>query len=74
MAGVKKPLATVFNIQRVSTEDGPGLRTTLFLKGCNLRCAWCHNPEGIDARPVVQWNKARCVSSQITAGQRHIIN
>jgi len=61
MAGFKKPLATVFNIQRVSTEDGPGLRTTLFLKGCNLRCAWCHNPESIDAMPVVQWNKTRCI-------------
>ncbi len=56
-----KPQATVLNIQRMSTEDGPGLRTTLFLKGCNLRCAWCHNPESIDARPVVQWNKVRCI-------------
>ena len=56
-----KPLATVLDIQRMSTEDGPGLRTTLFLKGCNLRCAWCHNPESIDARPVVQWNKVRCI-------------
>ena len=56
-----KPLPTVLNIQRMSTEDGPGLRTTLFLKGCNLRCAWCHNPESIDARPVVQWNKVRCI-------------
>ncbi len=56
-----KPQATVLNIQRMSTEDGPGLRTTLFLKGCNLRCAWCHNPESIDARPVVQWNRARCI-------------
>lgn len=53
--------ATVLNIQRMSTEDGPGLRTTLFLKGCNLHCAWCHNPESIDARPVVQWNRARCI-------------
>ena len=56
-----KPQATVLNIQRMSTEDGPGLRTTLFLKGCNLHCAWCHNPESIDAGPVVQWNRARCI-------------
>ncbi len=56
-----KPPVNVLNIQRMSTEDGPGLRTTLFLKGCNLRCAWCHNPESIDARPVVQWNKVRCI-------------
>ncbi len=51
---------TVFNIQRMSTEDGPGLRTTVFVKGCGLECRWCHNPEGIStesggrvARPQV---------------------
>jgi pyruvate formate lyase activating enzyme len=43
----KKPL--IFDIQRGSTVDGPGLRTTVFFKGCNLRCRWCHNPEGICA-------------------------
>ncbi|NCC67315.1 MAG: 4Fe-4S cluster-binding domain-containing protein, partial [Clostridia bacterium] len=37
----------ILNYQRMSTEDGPGLRTTLFVKGCPLRCAWCHNPESI---------------------------
>ena len=35
----------VFDIQRFSINDGPGVRTSVFLKGCNLRCAWCHNPE-----------------------------
>ncbi len=37
--------ATIFDIQRNSFVDGPGIRTTVFFKGCNLRCAWCHNPE-----------------------------
>ncbi|MFR6640829.1 MAG: 4Fe-4S cluster-binding domain-containing protein [Christensenellales bacterium] len=38
--------ATVFSIEEFSTFDGPGLRTTVFFKGCPLRCEWCHNPEG----------------------------
>jgi pyruvate-formate lyase-activating enzyme len=42
-------------------QDGPGIRTTVFFKGCSLRCAWCHNPEGIDARPQIQWLEARCI-------------
>ena len=52
----------VFNIQRFSIHDGPGIRTTVFLKGCPLRCFWCHNPEGL--RPVVdiQFNSSRCIN------------
>lgn len=45
------PRATVFDIQRGSMVDGPGLRTTVFVKGCPLRCAWCHNPEAIRRVP-----------------------
>ena len=41
----------VFDIQRASMHDGPGLRTTVFLKGCPLRCAWCHNPEAFSPEP-----------------------
>jgi pyruvate formate lyase activating enzyme len=43
----------IFNIQRFSTHDGPGLRTTVFFKGCPLRCPWCHNPESINFTPEV---------------------
>jgi pyruvate formate lyase activating enzyme len=52
---------TVFNIQRYSTHDGPGIRTTVFLKGCPLSCTWCHNPEGLDPSPEVVVVPDRCV-------------
>ncbi len=53
--------ATVLNIQRMSTEDGPGIRTTVFFKGCTLACDWCHNPESIDGRPELVWHGERCI-------------
>jgi pyruvate formate lyase activating enzyme len=56
--------ARVFNIQRFSTEDGPGIRTTVFFKGCPLRCAWCHNPEGISPRPQLLWYASRCIGAR----------
>ncbi|MCP4689589.1 MAG: glycyl-radical enzyme activating protein [Desulfobacterales bacterium] len=52
---------TVLEIQRMSTEDGPGIRTTVFLKGCSLKCAWCHNPESIKFRPQVHWVGVNCL-------------
>jgi pyruvate formate lyase activating enzyme len=52
--------ALVGNIQRFSLDDGPGIRTTVFLKGCNLRCAWCHNPESLGFSPVLQFFPAIC--------------
>jgi len=55
------PHGTVLEIQRMSTEDGPGIRTTVFLKGCSLKCIWCHNPESISARPQVHWIGSRCI-------------
>ncbi len=52
---------TVFNVQRGSFHDGPGIRTTVFLKGCPLRCPWCHNPEGITPAPEVLVSDSRCL-------------
>ncbi|HZP02117.1 MAG TPA: glycyl-radical enzyme activating protein [Terriglobia bacterium] len=51
----------VFDIQRFSIHDGPGIRTTVFLKGCPLRCLWCHNPEGMSAAEVVSFLPERCI-------------
>ncbi len=51
----------VFNIQRFSIHDGPGIRTTVFLKGCPLQCFWCHNPEGLKLKPEVQFFPQRCI-------------
>lgn len=53
---------TVFNIQRFSLHDGPGIRTTVFLKGCNLSCAWCHNPESFSCAPQLEVNTSKCIS------------
>jgi pyruvate formate lyase activating enzyme len=53
----------VFNIQRFSTEDGPGIRTTVFVKGCPLSCLWCHNPEGISPKPELMWYGVRCIGA-----------
>lgn len=55
------PVATVLNIQRMSTEDGPGIRTTVFFKGCSLACRWCHNPESIAVASGVTWNDHKCI-------------
>ena len=51
----------VFNIQRFSLHDGPGIRTTVFLKGCPLRCKWCSNPESINAHPEIMTFDVRCI-------------
>jgi len=58
------PTGLIFNIQRFSTKDGPGIRTTAFFKGCPLRCAWCHNPEGISSQPELIWYEVRCIGAR----------
>ena len=53
--------ATILEIQRMSTEDGPGIRTTIFFKGCSLKCSWCHNPESISSRQQIHWIGNQCI-------------
>ncbi|HVM72165.1 MAG TPA: glycyl-radical enzyme activating protein [Anaerolineales bacterium] len=59
-----EPTGRILNLQRLSTEDGPGIRTTVFFKGCPLHCAWCHNPESLSARLQTQWFSVRCIGCQ----------
>ena len=54
----------IFNVQRFSTEDGPGIRTTVFLKGCALRCKWCQNPESWSLEPQLVWHADRCIGAR----------
>jgi len=51
----------IFDIKRYAIHDGPGIRTTVFMKGCPLACRWCHNPEGIEPQPFVAFKKDRCI-------------
>ena len=53
--------ATVFNIQKFSVDDGPGIRTTVFLKGCPLSCPWCSNPESQARQPQMEWDATACL-------------
>jgi pyruvate formate lyase activating enzyme len=57
----KQPTGMILEIVRMSTEDGPGIRTTVFFKGCSLKCAWCHNPESISPQPQLVWMGNRCI-------------
>lgn len=53
---------TIFNIQKFCVNDGPGIRTTVFLKGCPLKCIWCHNPESQSAKSEIMFYKDKCVN------------
>lgn len=58
---------TVFQIQRFSLDDGPGIRTTVFLKGCPLRCRWCHNPESLSPHPQLCFRESKCTNCRACA-------
>lgn len=75
----------IFDIQRFCIQDGPGIRTTVFMKGCSLRCPWCHNPEGILAPPQLLFRMDKCTQCGLCAAVcpqkvhvfregRHVIN
>lgn len=57
--------ALLTNITPLSSHDGPGLRTTLFFKGCPLRCRWCHNPETIRSVPELEWDRRFCIECRV---------
>ncbi len=58
------PTGIVLNIQHFSTHDGPGMRTTVFLKACSLRCKWCSNPESIHPMPELSYNLRACITEK----------
>ncbi len=59
---MKSTTGIIFDIQTYALYDGPGIRTTVFLKGCPLRCAWCHNPESWNPKPQIAYTASRCAA------------
>lgn len=66
------PTGIVFDIKELAVFDGPGIRTTVFMKGCPLRCMWCHNPEGLSSEPQIMRSNNGCLNcGQCKAVCRH---
>ena len=67
--------AVVFNIMRYSVHDGPGIRTTVFFKGCPMSCKWCHNPESFDLKPQQIFDEKKCIKcGQCTVNPKGVDN
>ena len=62
MANSTEISGTIFKIKRFSVHDGPGIRTSVFLKGCPLNCVWCHSPEGISSDITIWYDKSLCIA------------
>ena len=63
-ASINPDKATIFDVKRDCSEDGPGIRTTVFFKGCPLSCVWCQNPEGRRAECQLSYNVTRCMAER----------
>jgi len=61
MENLTETTVTIFKIKRFSVHDGPGIRTSIFLKGCPLNCIWCHSPEGIDSDISIWYDRSLCI-------------
>ena len=57
-------MSLIFDIKRYAINDGPGIRTTLFMKGCPLHCVWCHNPESWSPRQQILYKRSKCIGCQ----------
>ena len=68
----------IFDIQRFAVHDGPGIRTTVFLKGCSARCEWCHNPESLSVEAQLQFYNDRCINcgkcTELCPNKAHSVN
>ncbi len=75
---LSKLTGRIFDIQRFSIHDGPGITTTVFLKGCPLRCLWCHNPESIRPEPLLSFTPDKCIScgscAKVCPNKAHVMD